>query len=260
MRGRAGGGGGFTLIELLVVIAIIAVLAALLLPALERARESARVASCIANFHQTGLMLAMYMQDSNEVIPTGEGSWANWNVNYLWNFDVWQNYYRPGMNFYGFAAISGGPLCCPSVNANKSHSNIRLDSGTGIWYFTMDGHCRLNGLTSRDHATYGDSYLKRRPVTICKKPGRLVVWYESPSTSYGAADTNFYGELPPGYNSLWSAFSYGGNPRWFHYTLRDDVPGSANLLFADAHAETLSYERHNADVQAGEIGWRWDAW
>ena len=59
----------FTLIELLVVLAIIALLAALLLPALGRAKESARAAVCLSNLHQIGIALQLYVSENNNKLP-----------------------------------------------------------------------------------------------------------------------------------------------------------------------------------------------
>lgn len=78
------GAGGFTLIELLVVIVIIAVLAAMLLPALSRAKESARGAQCLSQMRQLCLAVRFYADENNEEFPRsqhsafahGQQSWA----------------------------------------------------------------------------------------------------------------------------------------------------------------------------------------
>ena len=69
---------GFTLVELLVVIAIIGVLVALLLPAVQAARESARRSSCSSNLRQIGLAALNY-ESANKTLPPGYLAGKNFN-------------------------------------------------------------------------------------------------------------------------------------------------------------------------------------
>ena len=59
----------FTLIELLVVLAIIGILAAMLLPALNRSKATARAVACMSNLHQVGVALQLYLSENNNRLP-----------------------------------------------------------------------------------------------------------------------------------------------------------------------------------------------
>ena len=71
---------GFTLVELLVVISIIALLVSILLPALNKAREQAKVVVCKNNLHQMGIAISVYAADNDGHLVPGD----NWSGTPIW--------------------------------------------------------------------------------------------------------------------------------------------------------------------------------
>ncbi|MCX5689262.1 MAG: type II secretion system protein, partial [Planctomycetota bacterium] len=112
----AGSKAGFTLIELLVVIAIIALLIGVLLPALGKARESARTTKCSSNQRQLTISLTQYAQDFKfKYPPSLPGTSAN-PGNFWYDMPRLGNY-LPQIVFVdrptaGFETIAGGVMAC----------------------------------------------------------------------------------------------------------------------------------------------------
>jgi prepilin-type N-terminal cleavage/methylation domain-containing protein/prepilin-type processing-associated H-X9-DG protein len=138
---------GFTLIELLVVVAIIAVLIAMLLPALGRARESARQAVSANNIKQLGMAVFMYTNDNQkfavlDFANPGNGYWGDLSSHARWMVMLgmqWKND-QGNYNFLNSDASYVSVFACPSASTKYHGGSYNINSavvyaGSGLATF-----------------------------------------------------------------------------------------------------------------------------
>lgn len=127
----------FTLIELLVVIAIIAILAALLLPALNNTRDTAKRIKCAGNLRNISCSVLIYASDFNEYGPTGI---TGINTNY---FDILPlyNYFFPGEPKTGsiLKVFSCPGIRAPFNNPGMISGELYISSGYPLYFGTATG-------------------------------------------------------------------------------------------------------------------------
>ncbi len=137
----------FTLIELLVVIAIIAILAALLLPALARAKATAKRTHCLSNLHQMNLAAQLYVGDNEGRFPSAYHSALENGVmvSYAWDLTTIgssPNQVAPGLLWQGQGAKAIQQ--CPSFTGGANWAN---DPFTGYNYNTsFIGHGQFENI------------------------------------------------------------------------------------------------------------------
>ena len=237
--------GSFTLIELLVVIAIIAILAAMLMPALERAREQARRATCLANYKQQGLAIISFCMNNDSQLPGHHhltDRWAKWEIDEereeLWGFtgghQVWFCPSHPGTgNGAEWLARQGGGYI-PQTMRSEPHD------WNGVYGHQFHQHAHMMVWESNyEQWQRADLYYWKHYAADPSKPyfGGILPGKNRLNLLDNHSEHTISVEMYPlqgGSNPLGNVSRNGG--AWRHIG-QGGGPGGGNLLFADGHVE-----------------------
>jgi prepilin-type N-terminal cleavage/methylation domain-containing protein/prepilin-type processing-associated H-X9-DG protein len=227
---------GFTLVELLVVIAVIVVLVSLLLPAVQKARESAQAVSCLSNLRQMSIYLSMYAIESRGVTPIGFSGGHTTPTTTI--TDGWYRFYGTysGSKYEGMFT---GKLRCPK---NSKPTDTALAG-----YAIIQGFDTAKPMNPPQFISmpYGDP----KPGSSYRFFGLRLAAIRTSSNYPIFADSavvngsspNLYLAEPPPAEAVQSGLTIGpgGQTRaiWMAH------PKGANIAFADGHAETCGRAR-----------------